>query len=453
MITKLRKRYTLPGLIICLLGLVLLWVLFTFWLFDTNYSLWAYIASFLSVALFVLVCLRFVPGWMRYWSHGVCAVESERVGGEPERIRAMVFVIGLLFCIAVFAVTYLIYIACGYSGTWASFRNFWTLTDSQHYLDIARDWYLSEGVIDRLVQLVFLPGYPIAIRIMHLLIPDWVLAGLLVSWLSFAGALSVCYSLLRLDYSHSAAMRAIKYLCIIPGSFFFVAPMSESLFLLLSLGCVYLARTKRYALGCLLGGLAAFTRSLGLMLFVPVCMELVHEAVNAPKGRRKLLRFAWLLLIPAGFGVYCCINYQVAGNPFQYMIYQREHWGQGFGFFFATAAYQLDNAIKCVPGNLSNFFGLWLPNLIFDIAALAVLVYTAKELRPSYTAWFIAYYVIAIGATWLLSAPRYMISLLPFFLSVSQLAKTPKRDTVLTAVCVPLWLLYEIAFVLRWQVW
>ena len=123
-----------------------------------------------------------------------------------------------------------------------------------------------------------------------------------------------------------------------------------------------------------------------------------------------------------------------------------------FGFFFATAAYQLDNAIKCVPGNLSNFFGLWLPNLIFDIAALAVLVYTAKELRPSYTAWFIAYYVIAIGATWLLSAPRYMISLLPFFLSVSQLAKTP-RDTVLTAVCVPLWLLYEIAFVLRWQVW
>ena len=151
MITKLRKRYTLPGLIICLLGLVLLWVLFTFWLFDTNYSLWAYIASFLSVALFVLVCLRFVPGWMRYWSHGVCAVESDRVGGEPERIRAIIFVIGLLFCIAVFAVTYLIYIACGYSGTWASFCNFWTLTDSQHYLDIARDWYLSEGVIDRLV--------------------------------------------------------------------------------------------------------------------------------------------------------------------------------------------------------------------------------------------------------------------------------------------------------------
>lgn len=453
MFIKLRNNYTLPGFIICVLGLIALFCMYVFWMGSSNYSVWAYLIAMLSIVMFALVCLRFVPGWMHYWTPGRYSDSAERIGSEPQRIRPKILLGGLLFCLAVFALTYIIYIACGYSGTWASFRNFWTLTDSQHYLDIARDWYLSEGVIDRLVQLVFLPGYPIAIRIMHLLIPDWVLAGLLVSWLSFAGALSVCYSLLRLDYSHSAAMRAIKYLCIIPGSFFFVAPMSESLFLLLSLGCVYLARTKRYALGCLLGGLAAFTRSLGLMLFVPVCMELVHEAVNAPKGRRKLLHFAWLLLIPAGFGVYCCINYQVAGNPFQYMIYQREHWGQGFGFFFATAAYQLDNAIKCVPGNLSNFFGLWLPNLIFDIAALAVLVYTAKELRPSYTAWFIAYYVIAIGATWLLSAPRYMISLLPFFLSVSQLAKTPKRDTVLTAVCVPLWLLYEIAFVLRWQVW
>ena len=229
--------------------------------------------------------------------------------------------------------------------------------------------------------------------------------------------------------------------------------MSESLFLFLSLGCVYLARTRRLALGCLVGALAAFTRSLGLMLFVPVCMELVHETVNAPRGERRYARFLWLVLIPAGFGAYCVINYQVAGNPFQYMVYQREHWGQGFGFFFATAAYQLDNAIGCVPGNMHNFWGLWLPNLVFDFAGLIAVALAARKMRPGYAAWFIAYYVIAIGATWLLSAPRYMISLLPFFIGVGQLASTPKRDAVMTAVCVPLWIYYEFMFVLRWQVW
>ena len=229
--------------------------------------------------------------------------------------------------------------------------------------------------------------------------------------------------------------------------------MSESLFLLLSAGCVYLARRGKTGLGCLLGAYAAFTRSLGLMLFVPVCMELVHVTVDAPRGRRRYGRFLWLLLIPAGFAAYCLVNYQVSGNPFQYLIYQREHWGQEMGLFFNTAAYQLDNLIGCWPDNLPNLLGLWLPNVLFDFAALAVMVYAAKKMRPGYAAWFIAYYVIAIGATWLLSAPRYMISLLPFFLGVSLTASTPKRDAVLTVICAAMSVCYTVMFVLRWQVW
>ena len=126
-------------------------------------------------------------------------------------------------------------------STWESYKNFWLCLDSGHYVDIARDWYLSEGIRDRLVQLVFLPGYPIAIRLVNFLIGDYVVSGLLVSWLSFAGACSVIYSLLRLDYSHEVSLRTVRYLCIIPGVFFFISPMSESLFLLLSAGCVYLA--------------------------------------------------------------------------------------------------------------------------------------------------------------------------------------------------------------------
>ena len=451
---RLKRGYTLPGLIICIIGLIALWALYAFWLSDSNYSIWAYISAFVSVILFALVCLRFVPVWMRYWTPGGY-VEAEAAGAEPVRIRAKLFVFGLIWCLGIFLVTYIIYICCGYSGAWQSFRNFWTLTDSQHYLAIARDWYLTEGVIDRLVQLVFLPGYPLAIRFVHLFISDWVVAALLVSWLSFAGALPVIYSLLRLDFDHRASLRAIKYLCIIPGSFFFVAPMSESLFLLLSVLCVYLARRQRWVLGCIFGALAAFTRSLGLMLFVPVCMELIHDCVNrrGVAKSRRVGQFASLLLIPAGFGVYILINYLVSGDPFQYMVYQREHWGQGFGFFFATAGYQLDNAINCVPGNMPNFWGLWLPNVIFDLASLAIVAIAAKKLRPSYAAWFIAYYVIAIGATWLLSSPRYLISLLPFFLAVSMLAGTERRDRIATVICIPLWLCYELAFVLRWQVW
>ena len=65
-----------------------------------------------------------------------------------------------------------------------------------------------------------------------------------------------------------------------------------------------MARRGSYGAGCALGALASFTRSLGLILFVPVCMELVYDAVNSPRGRRRCARFLYLALIPLGFAAY-----------------------------------------------------------------------------------------------------------------------------------------------------
>ena len=76
----------------------------------------------------------------------------------------------------------------GYDETVGGYVRFWLCTDSQHYMDIARDWYLSDGKWDRLVQLVFLPGYPVVVRLFSYLTGDCLAAGLFVSALSFAGS-------------------------------------------------------------------------------------------------------------------------------------------------------------------------------------------------------------------------------------------------------------------------
>ena len=65
---KLKQNYTLPGLIICCLGLLALWALYVLWMSGSRYSLPAYIAAAASALLFAALCLRFVPGWMRFWS-------------------------------------------------------------------------------------------------------------------------------------------------------------------------------------------------------------------------------------------------------------------------------------------------------------------------------------------------------------------------------------------------
>jgi len=460
------KIYKKPEFWVSAIGLMCLGTVFGVWYAnETDVSVPALLSAFVSAALFAIVCLRFVPDWMRFWGkEPVLNSFSDRGAAQPDarpkHIELKIFAVLLIVNTVVVLLVYCLRLMIGYRESFLESLKFWTCTDSGHYLDIARDWYLSEGEWDRLVQLVFLPGYPLAVRLLNYIIKNFLYSGMVVSSLSFAGAGCVLYRLLRLDFSHEDAMRTLKYLCILPGAFFFAAPMSESLFLLLCAACIYFARTQKWTLGCLFGGLATFTRSLGLTLFVPLFFELIASMRRSPgvkKGTDRPmhweLRFASLLLIPTGFAAYCYINYLVAGNPFKFMEYQQEHWGQHLGLFFNTAAYQLERAISCYGTNNHNLLGLWIPNLISSFGSLIIMIFAGKKIRPSYTAWFIAYFVIAIGATWLLSAPRYLMALIPIPMAVSTLTKRSNFDMVATFSCVLLYFLYLYAFVVRWQVW
>ena len=440
-----------PEFLISAAGLLVLSGLYIYWYAGTDAPGYGRVSAFVSSALFAGVCLRFVPGWMDFWRRD--GLPQAQTGDEPPHMGIIIFLSFLSYTLVILLLTYLIRSLAGYSGSFREYLRFWTCADSTHYLDIARDWYLSEGSMDRLVQLVFLPGYPLAIRLMHIFVRNYLYAGLLVSALSFAGAGCVIYRLARLDMGHAGAVRTLKYLCLMPGAFFFAAPMSESLFLLLCTLCVYCARKGRWLAGCLFGALASFTRSLGLMLFVPLFFELVSSLAKGKKPPRPLLRFAAMLLIPLGFGAYCAVNYAVSGDPFKFMEYQGQHWGQHMGFFFNTASYQLRQAVENYASDPTIVLGLWLPNLICTFGSLVLMLSAAKRLRPSYTAWFLAYFVIAIGATWLLSAPRYLAALLPLPMALSSLSKRPWADNVLTGLLALFSLFYLTAFALRWQVY
>ena len=77
----------------------------------------------------------------------------------------------------------------------------------------------------------------------------------------------------------------------------------------------------------------------------------------------------------------------------------------------------------------------------------------ARRLRASYTAWAIAYYVIAIGATWLLSAPRYMLCLPPLVLSLTACTERRAVRYGLLPLLLASNLAYLVLFTLRWNVW
>jgi len=448
-----------PSFWISALGLIALAVMYALWIQSTPHvTLPGRISALASCLLFAAMCIRFVPKWMKFWKKSKPDKALRRVLNEkspevPWHMDLRIFITLLLVDIGMIALVFMIRKARGVSETFLESLEFWKCLDSASYLDIARGWYPSSG--EQVVQLVFFPGYPLAIQLMNTLVGDLLLSGMIVSALSFAGTGCVLYRLVRLDGDHADGIRALKYLCILPGVFFYAAPMTESLFILLCASCIYCARTGKWTLGCLLGGLAAFTRSVGIILIAPLAMELIRAM---RKGRRQSRLFwagkwAALLLVAAGLGAYLYINYSVSGDPFKFREYQSSHWGQRLGYFFHTAAYQLENAITSYTEKPYNFMGLWLPNLIATFGSLIVMTFAAKKLRPSYMAWFIAYFAFAIGATWLLSAPRYLMAAVPVPLAFATLAKNQDVDTLLTPCLVGMSLLYTYAFVARWQVW
>ena len=426
--------------LISALGTAALCAVFGIWCANNAYSGLGYAAAAVSVLLMLVLCLLFVPGWCNFWRGSETA--APRAGLKTSESR--IFVAFLLWDAVIIILGYILRRAMGYTD--GNYFEFWLCTDSQHYMDIARDWYLSSGSMDRLVQLVFLPGYPIVVRIFSYLTGSVLAAGFIVSGLSFALSGVMLYKLARLDLCEAAAMRAVRFFATCPAVFFFAAPMSESLFMLCSLSCLYLIRRGKTLPAVCVGAYAAFTRSLGMILIVPALFELIRR-------RARAIEYIELLMIPLGFAAYCAVNYVVSGDAFKFMVYQNEHWNQRLGWFFATAAYQTENAAANIGVNSAFLFGLWLPNIIAQLAAMLIMIFAVRRLRPSYTAYFIAYFVVAIGATWLLSAPRYLSAMPSLYIALALLSDNKGRERALYAVSALLLLAYFIMFLLRWQVW
>lgn len=403
-------------------------------------------AATVSVLLFAAVGLLAVRQWADFWSQ-----EAEHASVNKPAVSSWKIFLSLIAwdaCILFLAWP----LRCLLTGgmTLQQSMEAWISGDSYHYLCIARDWYLSTGDLDRVVQLVFLPGYPVLIRLAHLVIPNWTYAALTVSGICFALAGTVFYHLSLPDLGECGARRALIALCLFPGSFFFAAPMSESLFLLCCVGCLYQARKEKWFLAGLLGAYAAFTRSLGITLLVPLALELVQTALQ---NKTRWIHFLSLLLVSLGFTAYLLVNWQISGNPFQFLIYQSEHWHQNLGLFFNTAAYQTDYAIGTFHDNPHNFWGLWLPNLAASFGALPLMLLAGKKLRASWTVWFIPYYFIAIGATWLLSAPRYLLAFFPLSQAAAAISEKRVVRAVIFVLLGVLSTLYFLAYLLHWQVY
>ena len=80
-----------------------------------------------------------------------------------------------------------------------------------------------------------------------------------------------------MDYGHRTALRAVKYLCILPASVLFCAPLSDSLFLLTVLLAVYCYRKRYFLAGSIFACFSAFTRVPGILTLAVGVLEWIRS--------------------------------------------------------------------------------------------------------------------------------------------------------------------------------
>jgi hypothetical protein len=284
--------------------------------------------------------------------------------------------------------------------------------DSVWYLAIANDGYPPADAR----RAAFFPLYPLLVRAANAVVGRPVIAGALVSLACFAGALVLLHRLTELELGPDAAGPAVWAIALFPGAVFFSAVYSEALYLLLSIGCLYAARTGRWAWAGAAGALGAATRSAGVLLVVPLAIMWLARGGGGP---RRVRDAAWIALVPLGLAGFCAALALGGGDalaPFHAQdIWFRHFAGPFLGVWDGTAAawrglHRLDEPAARADVVLFAFL----------LAAAPAVVGVMRRLPPAYGAYLVAALALPlsypVGPQPLMSLPRFLAVLFPLFM-------------------------------------
>ncbi len=259
--------------------------------------------------------------------------------------------------------------------------------DSVWYLQIAAHGYFSPASTN------FFPLYPLLVHLLTPLFGDATVAGLVISLGCLATGLVLLYRLALLDVGQPAARMTVVLVAAFPTSLFLSAVYPTSLFFMLQLAAVYSARREQWALAGLCGGLAAATRSNGVLLVVILALVYLY----GPRGRSPLSLparawwrprfgverdFAWLVLVPVGLAAYLGYLWIAHDAPLEPFRAANLFWNHRFGPPLGGILYALGQMPGDVGAVLSGQFtplGFgdpigWQARNLIDLAFLALAV-------------------------------------------------------------------------------
>ena len=331
----------------------------------------------------------------------------------------------------------------------------WAHWDGVWFVRIAADGYAAHESSQ-----AFFPLYPLLVRtVAPLTGGNFVIAGVAVSLLCYAGAMVLLYRLAKAELGARIALWSVVFISVFPTALVFQAVYSESLFLLLALACFAAGRRGHWLLAGVMGLLATLTRSSGLVLLLPLAIMWWEQrrcaplrlpggpsGGKAPARRPAITTLACLLLVPAGLALYMAYLWRAFGDPLLFGVVQGS-WGRGLAAPW-TAVW--DGAVQGlhgigwllvhgpgaivgtrndsggipleILGNVVEFVGL--------VVALVLLVACWRKLPAAYAAYAVAALLFPLfypaAGRPLSNLPRFVLVDFPLFIGLAA-ALVPHR--------------------------
>jgi len=380
------------------------------------------------------------------------------VAGHAAYVTAMPYVRALVIWLISRGVVVLglafgkVYIAYG-EGTWES-GPYWfhrlLRWDSEWYNVIASQGYSFDGNLGTPQSVAYFPLFPLLGRgvadVTGLPTTD---ALLIVANLASLAAVLLLFKLVRDEFGDRIALLTVALLSFYPASMFLSAGYTEPLVLLLIVACFLMLRQQRFFAAAVFAGLAAGTRSTGVMLLPVILFELWRH-----RGLKLFVRDVVPLSLLSTAGLWL------------HMIYLDAAFGRPFLFSEALSAYhggttltgRLIGALTMQPIralNLMEATPAGLDRWIFLIAiVLIVRAWFRLDLAMTLFALLVVLlpYLTVSGGPWGLTAMgRYNLVSFPLFITAAELLDRARWLTPAVAGGLGGLLFFYSALFSQWQ--
>jgi len=291
--------------------------------------------------------------------------------------------------------------------------------DGISYLQIAAHGY--PAALD--YRDAFLPGFPLLVAGVALVVRDYVVAAFLVNLVAEAVALWYIAKLVLGERDRASATFSVWVVALAPTALFFTAPFTEAPFMAATAASLYYVRRSRPGAAALSAAAATAFRLTGLALLPALLLEQMARG-----GLRRPRELAELLVVPVPLVLYC--------------VYMRVHTGDGLALFdanglpafghmlvapwdgFRTTWHTL---VTATDGETRSIFAREVAFGLLGLVA-CVAMWVSSRIPRSFALYCSVAWLMTASLSFWRSEPRYFLALFPAVLVLADVTARHRRS-------------------------